>query len=82
MIELSAISQKTYPCREIEMGERLTGENESGWLSEIANTIKLAIIEMTSVKKIRSSIIPFHELILCHLFSIAIREGYSLTFLS
>ena len=46
-IELMAISRNAYPCREIEMAERLTGKNESGRFREIPNTIKLRIIEGT-----------------------------------
>lgn len=77
-----AISRKAYPCREIEMAERLTGKKEFGRFREIPNTIKLAIIEATSVKNARSFIIPLPGLVWCYLFSVVLREGYSLTFLS
>ena len=77
-----AINRNAYPCREIEMAERLTGKKEFGRFREIPNTIKLAIIEATSVKNARSSIIPFHGLVWCYLLSVALRERYSLTFLS
>ncbi len=83
LIELMAISRKTYPCREIEMAERLTGKNESGRLSEIPNTKKtLAIIEVTSMKNARSSIIPFPGLVWCYLLFVSLLEGCSLIFLS
>ena len=52
-----AISRNAYPCREMEVAERMTGKKESGRLSEIPKTIKLAIIEATKVKNARSSII-------------------------
>ncbi len=41
-----AITRKAYPCREIEMAERLTGKKESGRFREIPNTIKLRIIDV------------------------------------
>jgi hypothetical protein len=44
--------------------------------------MKLATIEATSVKNARSSIIPFLRLAWCYLLSVALRERYSLTFLS
>ena len=60
-----AISRNTYPCREIEIAERLTGKNESGRLSETPNTKKLAVIEATSMKNVMSSIILFPGLVWC-----------------
>ena len=77
-----AINRNAYPCREIEMAERLTGKKEFGRFREIPNTMKLATIEVTSVKNARSSIIPFLRLAWCYLLSVALRERYSLTFLS
>jgi hypothetical protein len=52
-----------YPCREIKMAEKLTGKNEPGQFREFSNTIKLATIEITVVKKTRFSIIPFPGLV-------------------
>ena len=52
-----AISLNAYPCREMEVAERMTGKKDSGRLREIPKTIKLAIIEATKVKSARSSII-------------------------
>ena len=77
-----AISRNMYPCKEMEIAERLTGKNESGRLSEIPNTKKLAIIEVTSMKNVMSSIIPFPGLVWCYLLSVSLLEGCSLIFLS
>jgi hypothetical protein len=66
----------------MEIAERLTGKNESGRLSEIPNTKKLAIIEATSMKNVMSSIIPFPGLVWCYLLSVSLLEGCSLIFLS
>jgi hypothetical protein len=49
----------------MEIAERLTGKNESGRLSETPNTKKMAIIEVTSMKNVMSSIIPFPRLVWC-----------------
>lgn len=48
-MELMAINRNVYPCREIEIAERLTGKKESGRFKEIPNTTKLRIIEMTRI---------------------------------
>ena len=40
-----ATNRNAYPCREIEIAERLTGKKESGRFKEIPNTIKLKIID-------------------------------------
>lgn len=82
MIELMAINRNAYPCSEIEMAERLTEKKEFGRFREIPNTMKLAIIEATSVKNARSSIIPFRGLVWCYLFAVVFCEEYPLTFLS
>ena len=39
------MSRNAYPCREIEMAERLTGKKEFGRFREIPNTMKLSTIE-------------------------------------
>jgi hypothetical protein len=46
---LIAITLNANPCKEIEMAERLTGKKESGLFREIPRTIKLRIIEVTSI---------------------------------
>ncbi len=43
------MSRNANPCKEIAIAERLTGKKESALFKEIPNTIKLAIIEMTSI---------------------------------
>jgi len=50
-MELMAINRKVYPCREMEIVERLTGKKEFGRFNEIPNTIKLRIIEVTNTYK-------------------------------
>ncbi len=58
---VKAISLNAYPCKEIEMAERMTGKNELGRLIEIPKTIKLAIIEVTRVKNAMSFILFFYN---------------------
>ena len=48
-IELMAMSRNVYPCKDIEIAERLTGKKESSRFKEIPYTIKLRIIKMTRV---------------------------------
>jgi len=46
---LIAINLNAYPCKEIEIAERLTGKKEFGLFKEMPNTIKLRIIEVTKI---------------------------------
>ena len=48
-MELIATNLNAYPCREIEIAERLTGKKEFGRFKEIPNTIKLRIIDVTRI---------------------------------
>lgn len=48
-MEWMAISRNVYPCREIARAKRLTGKKESGRFREMANTIKLRIMEVTRI---------------------------------
>jgi len=50
LMEFMAISRNTYPCKEMEMAERLTGKKEFGRFREIPSTIKLATIDVTRTK--------------------------------
>lgn len=45
-----AINLNAYPCKEMEIAERLTGKKDPGRFSEIPRTKKLAIIEAISIK--------------------------------
>ncbi len=56
MIELTAISRKAKPWKDIEIAHRLTGKNESGRFKEIPNTKKLHIIDAMRTKKALVSI--------------------------
>ena len=48
-MELIATNRNAYPCREIEIAERLTGKKESARFKEIPNVIKLRIIDVTRI---------------------------------
>ena len=55
-----ATNRNAYPCREIEIAERLTGKKESVRFKEMPNTMKFRIIDVTRIKEHE---IPFDPLL-------------------